>query len=142
MTVIALTDIGKRYGEVHALRDVSLTLHRGEVHALLGENGAGKSTLLGILSGLVQPDSGTIAIDGFPTILPTPADSFRAGIATVYQHFTLVPPLTVAENLRLGLSRAAKIGTTGLLRRLESLGIHLPLAAPVEAIPVGQTPAG
>ena len=87
MTVIALTDIGKRYGEVHALRDISLTLHRGEVHALLGENGAGKSTLLGILSGLVQPDSGTIAIDGFPTILPTPADSFRAGIGYQNQDY-------------------------------------------------------
>jgi simple sugar transport system ATP-binding protein len=138
MTVIALADIGKSYGDVHALRDVSLTLQRGEVHALVGENGAGKSTLLGILSGLVQPDSGAIAIDGFPATLPTPADAFRAGIATVYQHFTLVPPLTVAENLRLGLSRSGRIGTSELLRRLDTLGIRLPLAAPVEAIPVGQ----
>jgi general nucleoside transport system ATP-binding protein len=138
MTVIALSEIAKTYGAVRALHDVSLTLQRGEVHALLGENGAGKSTLLAILSGLVQPDAGTIAIDGFPTRISSPADAFRAGIATVFQHFTLVPPMTVAENLRLGLSQSGWISNAELSRRLATIGLDIPLAVPVEAITVGQ----
>src|SRR6187551_1255450 len=80
MTVVALSDITKSFGEVLALHGVSLTLQRGEVHALLGENGAGKSTLLGILSGLAQPDAGTIALDSFPIRFETPADALAAGI--------------------------------------------------------------
>jgi simple sugar transport system ATP-binding protein len=138
MAVIALSGIAKSYGEVQALQGVSLTLQRGEVHALLGENGAGKSTLLGILSGLVQPDGGTVALDGRAIRLNTPADALEAGITTVYQHFTLVPPLTVAENLRLGLSRSERIGTRELTRRVAALGFELPMAAPVESVPVGQ----
>ena len=104
MTVIALSEIAKTYGEVRALHGVSLTLQRGEVHALLGENGAGKSTLLGDPLGAGAAGSGEIAVDGLPTTLGSPADALAAGIATVYQHFTLVPPMTVAENLRLAVS--------------------------------------
>jgi ABC-type uncharacterized transport system ATPase subunit len=138
MTVLAVSDISKSFEEIQALQGVSLQLHRGEVHALLGENGAGKSTLLGILSGLIQPDAGTITIDGFPHRLSSPAEALKTVIATVFQHFTLVPPLSVAENLRLGLSRAAWASDADLNRRLASLGLALPLEAPVAAIPVGQ----
>jgi len=138
MTVVALSDIAKSFGEVQALHGVSLTLQRGEVHALLGENGAGKSTLLGILAGLVQPDAGTIALDGTPVHFETPADALGAGIGTVYQHFTLVPPMTVIENLRLSLSRTGWMGSRELAKRLATIGIELPFVARVEEIPVGQ----
>jgi ABC-type uncharacterized transport system ATPase subunit len=138
MTVLAVTDVAKSFGETRALQEVSFHLRRGEVHALLGENGAGKSTLLNILSGLIQPDSGTIAIDGFPHRLPSPAEALRVGIATVFQHFTLVPPLSVADNLRLGLSRTGWVSDGELGRRLAELGLALPLAELVEGIPVGQ----
>ena len=138
MTVIALSDISKSFGDVRALHGVSLTLQRGEVHALLGENGAGKSTLLAILAGLDQPDAGTIAIDGRLTPISSPADAFRAGIATVYQHFTLVPNLTVADNLRLGLATTGWVSDAELTRRLVTLGLNIPLRRLVEELPAGQ----
>ena len=138
MTVLAITNLTKSFGALRALFEVTMTLQRGEVHALLGENGAGKSTLLSILSGVLQPDSGSIAIDGFETTFARPVDALEAGMATVYQHFTLVPNLTVAENLRLGLSRFGWLGNAELTRRLDALGLVLPLDKRVEALPVGQ----
>lgn len=92
----------KRYPGVKALDDVDFTLERGEVRALLGKNGAGKSTLVKILSGAVLPDQGALSIDGREVIIKSPHDSFAQGIATVYQEMSLVPGLTVAENILLG----------------------------------------
>ena len=94
-----MSDISKTYPGVTALSGVSLSLRRGEVLALVGENGAGKSTLIKILSGAVTPDTGSIKIDGVPADIAQPLDSAAAGIATVYQEFSLFPALTVAENL-------------------------------------------
>lgn len=91
----------RRFGSVEALRGVEFLLRAGEVHALLGENGAGKSTLMHIAAGLIQPDAGTIEVQGRPTDLHSPRDARRAGIGMVHQHFTTVPALTVAENLAL-----------------------------------------
>src|SRR3954454_24748091 len=100
--LLAMRGIDKSYPGVHALRGVDLALHRGEVLALLGENGAGKSTLIKVLAGAVVPDRGTIEIDGRPAVIREPADARRAGIGVSYQEFSLVPTLTVAENLFLG----------------------------------------
>ena len=94
--------LSKRYGNVQALAEVDFELRPGEVMALLGENGAGKSTLVKVLSGLVQPDSGTIEIDGAPAELYPSARSQAAGVAVVHQEYSSVPTLTVAENLVLG----------------------------------------
>jgi simple sugar transport system ATP-binding protein len=138
MTTISLSGISKRFGDVQALDDVSLTISAGEVHALLGENGAGKSTLLGILSGLVRPDSGEILIDGQPALLESPADALHAGIATVYQHFTLVPPLTVAENLQLAVSGTRRIERDELRAHLRQQGVAVALGRTVESLTVGQ----
>ena len=77
----------------------------GEVHALLGENGAGKSTLSNILTGLYRPDEGTIDLHGEPVRFDSPSDAIDAGIGMVHQHFRLVPPFTVAENIVLGEHR-------------------------------------
>jgi ABC-type sugar transport system ATPase subunit len=100
--ILALEQLCKQYPGVIALDHVDFTLEKGEVRALLGKNGAGKSTLVKILSGAVHPDSGTIRIDGQPVTISGTADAFHQGICTVYQELSLVPGLTVAENILLG----------------------------------------
>lgn len=101
-TAISLTEITKRFPGVLANDHISLEFKRGEVHALLGENGAGKSTLIGIMSGMQQPDEGSIAVAGERVRLASPSDALKLGIGTVYQHVLLIPSLTVLENLMLG----------------------------------------
>jgi ABC-type sugar transport system ATPase subunit len=101
-SLLAAVGMHKRFGGVHALRGVDLTIRRGEVHSLVGANGSGKSTLLNILSGQVTADAGTITLDGSPIRLGDPARALAAGIATVTQETTLVPDLSVAENILLG----------------------------------------
>lgn len=99
---VDLNKISKEFYGVKANDSVDFDLRWGEVHTLLGENGAGKSTLCSVLAGLYRPDSGTFAYDGSPATFKTPKDALAAGIGMVYQHFRLVPNLTVAENLALG----------------------------------------
>jgi simple sugar transport system ATP-binding protein len=103
--ILELRDGTKEYRGVPALKNVTFTLERGEVHALLGENGAGKSTLTKMLAGVVPPTSGQILIDGKPVELTSPADALSKGIAMVYQETSLVPSLTVAQNLYLADAR-------------------------------------
>jgi len=94
--------LGKFFGSVIALKDVTIRLHEGEVVALLGDNGAGKSTLIKCLSGVHTPDEGEILIDGVPCRFKQPRDALRHGIATVYQDLAMVPQLGVARNFVLG----------------------------------------
>ena len=98
---VELLNIAKAFGGVKALKDVSLQVLPGEVHALLGENGAGKSTLMKVLSGAHQKDSGNIFIDGQEVHIRNTADSKKLGIGIIYQEFSLVPDLSVAENIFL-----------------------------------------
>ena len=101
--LVAMRQITKRFPGVLANDAVDFSLRAGEVHALLGENGAGKSTLMSVLNGIYQPDSGEIVIAGRATAFASPRQAIAAGIGMVYQHFRLVPPFTVAENVILGL---------------------------------------
>jgi galactofuranose transport system ATP-binding protein len=96
------TGIDKRFGAVSVLEGVQLTLRAGEVHALMGQNGAGKSTLIKILTGVIAPNAGTLALDGAPIAPATPIAAQRLGISTVYQEVNLCPNLTVAENIFAG----------------------------------------
>ena len=99
---ITLRDINKRFGPVHANRDVSLSVPAGTIHGIVGENGAGKSTLMSILYGFYQADSGEIEVGGKPCSMHGPEDALAAGIGMVHQHFMLVDVFTVLENILLG----------------------------------------
>ena len=94
--------ISKAFPGVRALEHVSLSAAAGEVHFLLGQNGAGKSTLIRVLCGAEHPEEGEILIDGRPVRLRSPADARAAGIAVIFQEFSLVPYLDVAQNIFLG----------------------------------------
>src|SRR5512143_1229339 len=107
--VVAMRGITKRFGTVLANDRVDFTLREGEIHALLGENGAGKTTLMRILYGLYQADEGQIHLHGLPVSIHTPRDAIHHGIGMVSQHFTLVSPHTVTENLMLGMTRGMRL---------------------------------
>ncbi len=110
---VELIEVSKRFGAVHALTDVSLRVARGSVHALVGENGAGKSTLGKILAGVVAPDGGRMLLDGAPASFRSPREALEAGIAAIAQELSLVPQLTVAENVFLAREPRA----AGFVRR-------------------------
>src|SRR5882762_8214995 len=97
--LLRLEGISKRYGGVRALAGARLECGRGRIHAVLGENGAGKSTLIKVLAGVVKPDAGTIELEGKPIVLASPAAANRAGIVSVFQELSLLPDLTVADNI-------------------------------------------
>ena len=101
--LLRLSGLTKAYPDVVANKKVSFDIGRGEVHALLGENGAGKSTLVKTIYGLVKPDSGTMALDGSPFEPPEPRAARAAGVAMVFQHFSLFDAMNVAENIALGM---------------------------------------
>lgn len=102
-TVIHMKDIVKKFGNFTANDHINLTVHKGEIHAILGENGAGKSTLMNILYGLYTPTSGSIEVNGKPCIIDNPKKAIEAGIGMVHQHFMLIDPFTVTENILLGM---------------------------------------
>ena len=141
---LAVRHLSKRYGNVQALDGVDFTLRAGEVMALLGENGAGKSTLVKVLSGLVAPDDGVIEIDGREVSLFPSGRSQAAGVAVVHQEYSLVPTLSVAENLVLGQEGVSPLWLPWRLRRvarqlLASVGLDdLDPATPVERLSVAQ----
>ena len=138
--VVELQRITKRFGTVLACDAVDLTLRRGEVHGVLGENGAGKSTLMKILIGLVLPDGGTISVRGQRAHITDPLVAADLGIAMVHQHYSLVEPLTVWENVVLGertpLDRNKSCERVAALSERYGLGID-PLAV-VNTLTAGQ----
>lgn len=101
--VIQMKDIVKKFGDFTANDHINLTVHKGEVHAILGENGAGKSTMMNVLCGLYRPTSGQILINGKEVQFSSPKDAIDIGIGMVHQHFMLIQPFTVTENIILGM---------------------------------------
>jgi ABC-type uncharacterized transport system ATPase subunit len=135
---LELTHISKRYGPATVLDDVSFRLRAGTVHALLGENGAGKTTLMRIAFGMVRADAGAVQVHGTEARFRSPADAIAAGIGMVHQHFTLVPAMTIAENLALGghgpLRPAAAVDS--VLHVAALTGFALEPTARVASLPV------
>jgi len=129
--VLKLKGVSKRFPGVRALDDVHFDMRRAEVHALLGENGAGKSTLIKIISGVHQPDSGEMLMDGAPVRFDSPGVAQRHGVATIYQELLLFPELSVAENIFIGHAPRTRIGRLDWKKmrqlaeqQLASLDIH------------------
>jgi len=126
--ILQLTGVSKRYGGVSALDGVDFACRAGSIHAILGENGAGKSTLIKIIAGVVRPDSGTLRLDGEPVQLDTPQQATEQGIVCIFQELSLMPDLSVADNIsitdpprnRLGLidRRAQRRRAEALLARV------------------------
>ncbi len=142
--VLEVRGIVKRFGSLVANDHIDLQLFPGEILALLGENGAGKTTLMNVLYGLTSPDEGQILLDGQPVHFDSPRQAIERGIGMVHQHFMLVPPLTVAENLMLGAESTIGLGVLDINKvrarvRELSAGYGLPVDpdALVRDLPVG-----
>ncbi len=113
--VIEIKNLVKSFGPFSALKGVDIDIYPGEVHALLGDNGAGKSTLIKMLSGVFQPSSGQIVVEGQPVTFRTPRDAAAAGIGTVYQDLALAPLMSVSRNFFMGRERFKGPSFLGLL---------------------------
>jgi len=141
--VLELRGITKRFGSMVANDDVSLRVNRGELHAVVGENGAGKSTLMKIVAGVVRADAGQILIDDEVVDIGNPPDAARAGIGMVHQHFSLVPSLSIAENVFLGAlpTRAGILRRKRMLRDVSEMaatyGLEIPSAGRLGDFGVG-----
>ncbi|MBQ0825469.1 sugar ABC transporter ATP-binding protein [Streptomyces tagetis] len=142
--VLAVRGLSKTFPGVRALDGVDLTLHPGEVHALIGENGAGKSTLIKVLTGVHRPDAGDITFQGRPVAFSTPMEAQKAGISTIYQEVNLIPLLSVARNLFLGREPRTRLGLLdfGRMHReadeaLRAHGVRVDVRQPLRTLGVG-----
>jgi ABC-type uncharacterized transport system ATPase subunit len=140
---VEMHQVSKQFPLVIANDDVTFNVKKGEIHALVGENGAGKSTLMNILYGLFHPDSGTITVKGNKVHFLGPGDAIACGIGMVHQHFMLIPPLTVAENVVLGQepSKRGFVDTARANQIVQALsdqyGLKVDPTAKVETLGVG-----
>ena len=142
--VVEMKNITKKFGDFVANDNINLTVHKGEVHALLGENGAGKSTLMNILYGLYNPTSGEIYINGELVDISNPNVAISKGIGMVHQHFMLVQPFTVAENIVLGTEPTANLGALDMKKAIkdvkeisEKYGLFVDPMSKIQDITVG-----
>ncbi|MEJ5943951.1 ATP-binding cassette domain-containing protein [Pseudokineococcus basanitobsidens] len=145
--ILRLTDVGKSYGNVHALRGVSLTVRQGEITCVLGDNGAGKSTLIKIIAGLHQHSEGVVMVNGEEIHFSSPRESLDRGIATVYQDLALAPLMSVWRNffmgaeIRRGLLRSLDVSAMKRIagEELLRMGIDIPdMDRPVGGLSGGQ----
>ncbi|RKF18555.1 ABC transporter ATP-binding protein [Alginatibacterium sediminis] len=140
---IELSHIDKKFGAVHANRDISLQVPKGTIHGIIGENGAGKSTLMSIIYGFYKADKGSMMIDGKPFLPSSSQDAIASGVGMVHQHFMLVETFTVLENVVLGAEDGWKLNESlaSAKLKLEELATSYGLEVPVDAI-VGELPVG
>lgn len=145
MALLQIVGVSKSFGGTQALRNASVTLETGQIHAIVGENGAGKSTLIKIIMGILQPDKGQIVLDGQQVTIGTPAQARRLGFSCVYQEPMIFPYLSVLENIFIGnplLDRFGNFDTNGMKRRIspifDQLGLDTGiLDAPIRKLRIG-----
>lgn len=142
--VLEARGVTKRFAGVTALNAVNFRLAPGESLALMGENGAGKSTLIKVLTGVYQPDDGELLLNGEPTAFARPLDAQRSGVSTIYQEITLVPLMSVAQNIFLGRKPRNRLGLIDFRRMnaqatalLAGYGIHVDAQRPLRSLPLG-----
>jgi len=138
-----LVDVSRSFGAVKAVQGVSLSIHAGEILAIVGENGAGKSTLMNLLFGMLAPDNGQIEIAGTPVSFRSSRDAIAAGLGMVHQHFMLFPELSVLENILVGAEKASRSGVIDYAARrrevaaiVAQFGFTFSLDAHVSGLPV------
>lgn len=143
--ILELKDVVKTFGGVTALNNVHFQLKKGEIHALMGENGAGKSTFIKVITGVHQPDSGVMLLEGEKITFRSTADSAKAGIAAIYQHVTAFPDLSVTENIFMGQEIKNKAGlynwklmTKRAKELIEPLSSEIDVSKPMGALSVAQ----
>ena len=140
---VKMENIVKKFGSFTANNGINLTVHKGEVHSILGENGAGKSTLMNVLYGMYRPTSGQIYIKGKPVEITSPKHAIELGIGMVHQHFMLIQPFTVTENIVLGIEPVKgvkidyKLAKKKVLEISEKYGMKVDPDAKIEDISVG-----
>ena len=143
VAAIEMRNISKRFGDFYANKNINLKIFKGEIHALLGENGAGKSTLMNILSGLLEPTSGEIFINGHPVTITSPTKANKLGIGMVHQHFMLIDAFTVLENIILGeepkkgIVIDKKIAKEKISQLSSQYGLNVDLESKISSISVG-----
>lgn len=141
-TLVEMRGITKRFPSVVANDGLSLSIRRGEIHAVLGENGAGKTTLMNIISGMLRPDEGKIIVRGKEVTIGSPKDALQQRIGTVYQHFTLVPNLSIIENVILGTDTGFILNLNKAEQRLREMigefGMSVSLRTQVRHLSIGQ----
>lgn len=142
--LLRMEHISKRFGNFYANQDINFSVAKGEVHTLLGENGAGKSTLMNILIGLYQPTEGKIFLNGQEVRIDSPSQAVKLGIGMVHQHFMLVEPFTVTQNIMLGMEKTRFGGVIDeaatrkdVLELSEKYGLTIDPDAKIEDISVG-----
>ncbi|WP_414755465.1 ABC transporter ATP-binding protein [Anabaena sp. CCY 9910] len=138
---LRLENISKRFNSFIANDNISLSVDAGKIHAILGENGAGKTTLMNIINGLYQPDAGEIYLQDQPVKITSPNQAIKLGIGMIYQHFMLVPQLTVTENIILGRENSWRLNLRQRQQEIAALsqayGLEIDPTAKVEDLPVG-----
>lgn len=144
-TVLEMKNICKSFGEVDVLKDISFSLKKGEVHALLGENGAGKSTLIKVLGGIYHPEKGEILIDGMRVNIGNVTDAENLGVGIIHQEIVLVPHLTVAQNIFLGREICKSFGRNNInamndqaTSMVSKLGLKIDVTTPVYKLSIAQ----
>ena len=141
--VLELKHITKKFGDFVANDDISLTVGRGEIHALLGENGAGKSTLMNVVFGMYQPDGGAISVYENETKIENPNHAIHLGIGMVHQHFKLIENFTVTENIILGMEPkdGIRINMKAAVKEVSDIsakyGLKVDPTSKIEDLPVG-----
>ena len=137
LPLLSVNAIKKSFGEVNALKHINFTLNAGEIHALCGGNGAGKSTFMSIVMGFLQPDEGSIIVNGEKKVFANAKEALQAGITIVQQELSMIPNLTVAENIYLGQEPRNRFGVIDfktLNQRAQVLMDELEFDIPVNAM--------